>query len=300
MGEYFKVGEAYANRIGEYEVVEVRTPALVIRYKATGRLQEVEELLQERIVRNLLREVELANQPPEERKVVAKPQRQRRKRAKFEGFAAADFQGNVSGTSWRSKTGLGGVLAQALIDRSAELFDSWAPNRQTACYITSPEEASQEYLGDSAQFFVLAGGAGLTYGLSIHRPADAAEGSTAWDRLLTALSEDDPTAGQLNDLLLSGHVELSWYGETWGATERETVRSGEEEGLMLDRGSVTETDSIEAVIERLNEAPSDQGLILTVESSLAADDAVAAGPGIADTIAELFEQLLGIYRACRG
>ncbi len=299
MGDFFKTGETYANRLGEYEVVEVKTPTLVIRYTDTGRLQEVEEELQERIVRNLRREQEIASQPPEERRTAAKPVRQRRRRAKFDGFTVQDFHGNVSGTTWRSRTGLGGVLAQTLGDRTGEAFESWAPNKQTVCYVTSPEEASQEFLGDSVQFYVKTSATSLAYGLSIHRPAEAAEGSTAWDRLLTVLGEDEATATLLTDLLVGEQVELSWSGVTWSEAEKETVR-GDDDGLRLDRGSTTENDTVEALLERLNEASADEGLILTVESAIAIDDAVAAGPGVLDSICDLLEQLIGLYRACKG
>ncbi len=299
MGDYFQVGTHYQNRIGEYEVVEVNTPTLVIKYVETGRLQTVEEELQERIVRNLERETALANKPEEERKPAAKKRPTRSKRAKFEGFVVGDFDGAVKGTSWRSKTGLGGYLAQGLMDRGGEAFDSWAPNRQTACYIGSPEEASAEALGDSAQFFVRTGPGGLTYGLSVHRPADAAEGATAWDRLVGSLTDDETIASQLTDLLTSGVVALSWYGESWADTDKETVR-GDDGGLTLDRGSVTETDTLEAILERLNEVPQDQPLILTVECELSAQESIAGGAGLGDTILDQLEQLIGLYRACRG
>ena len=99
MGDFFKVGERYQNRIGEYEVIEVKTPTLQIRYVANGRLQEVEEELQERIVRNLLREIEIANKPPEAKRVAERPKAPRRKRSKYEGFVAEDFLDKTTGCS---------------------------------------------------------------------------------------------------------------------------------------------------------------------------------------------------------
>lgn len=297
MADFFTVGESYENRLGTYEVVERKTPMLVIRYHATGRMQEVEEELQERIVRNLMRERELALRPAEERRPPAKATRQRRKRAKFDGFVSADFEGKIAGTSWRAKTGLGGVLAEALTDATGEPFDSWAPNRQTAVYITHPEECGPQFASDSAQFFVLTSDVGLSFGLSIQRPAEAAEGATAWDRLLSTLTDDEEVAARLSDLLTDGVVELSWYGQTWGVSERETVR-GAEDGLISDRGAVVESDTFEDIIERLNEAPQDENLILTIDSSMSQDDAIKAGAAIADTVAALFESLMFLYRAC--
>ena len=297
MGDFFKAGETYENRIGEYQVVEVKTPLIQIRYTATGRLQEVEEELQERIVRNVRRERDLANRPEEERKPASKAARARRKRAKFDGFTPDDFLGKIAGTSWRAKTGLGGVLAEHLIEATGEPFDSWAPNRQTAVYIANPDDCGPQSLTDSAQFFAHASEAGLSFGLSIQRPAEAAEGATAWDRLLTTLSDDEDLASRVSELISDGTVELSWYGETWGASERETVR-GADDGLISDRGAVTESDTIEELLERLNEAPMDENLILTIDNSMSQDDAIKAGASIGETIGSLFEQLAFLYRAC--
>ena len=77
------------------EVIEVKTPMLQIRYVENGRLQEVEEELQERIVRNLLREIEIANKPPEAKRVAERPKTARRKRAKYDGFMPEDMRPQV-------------------------------------------------------------------------------------------------------------------------------------------------------------------------------------------------------------
>jgi hypothetical protein len=299
MGDYFKAGERYANRLGEYEVIEVKTPTLTIRYCETNRLQEVEEELQERIVRNLKRETDLANRPPEVKRAAERPRTARRKRAKFEGFAPEDFLEKAGGTGWRAKTGLGGFIADELAVRTGDDFDSWAPSRQQAVYITSPDLCGVEHVADSAEFFVSASLAGLNFGLHVRRPADTGEGMSAWDRLLGALSDDESLAATLNDALVNGLAELTWFGETWGSAERETVR-GDDEGLTFDRGNAGGMDSIESLIERLQDAPQDQAMTLTIESALSTADALAAGAGVADTILELMGNLIGFYHACTG
>jgi len=149
------------------------------------------------------------------------------------------------------------------------------------------------------QYFVSTSGAGATYGLLVRRPADTAEGMSAWDRLLSTLSDDESLAAALNDLLTNGSAELSWYGDTWGPGERETVR-GDDSGLTFDRGNSTEMDSMEGLIERLQDAPQDQGVTLTVESGLSTTDAINAGAGVADTIVDLMVQLSSLFSACAG
>lgn len=296
MAGFFVVGERYQNRLGEYEVLEVRSPVLVIRYSETGRIQEVDEELQERIVRNLRREIERASRPPEARKPRARVQVSRRKKATFDGFSVTDFQGRVKGTTWRSKTSFGGVLAQLLTAVAGEPFDSWVPNRLSSCFVARPEECSQEHLADTAQFFARASTEGLTYGLQVQRPAEAGEG-TCWDQLLNALTDDEDCASALFDLLSTGEAELVWYAEATGVEGAETVRA-EEDGLVTDRGAVTEEDNIEDLIERLKDAPTDQSLTLSIETTLSVEDAVAAGPDIGDRVVSLFERLLVLYRAC--
>jgi hypothetical protein len=300
MGEFFKAGERYRNRIGEYEVIEVKTPMLHIRYVENGRLQDVEEELQERIVRNLQREIDIANKPPEAKRVSERPKAPRRKRAKYEGFQAEDFLDKTTGGSnWRTKAGLAGWLAESLAERCGAEFDSWAPQRQTTVYVTTPDQCGSEHLSDSVQYFVSTTGAGATYGLLVRRPADTAEGMSAWDRLLSTLSDDESLAASLNDLLTNGSAELSWYGDTWGPGERETVR-GDETGLTFDRGNATEMDSMDGLIERLQDAPQDQSVTLTVESGLSVNDAIAAGAGVADQLLELMVSLNGLFGACAG
>jgi len=299
MGDFFKVGEQYQNRIGAYEVIEVKTPLVTIKYLETHRLQDVEEELQERIVRNLRREREIAERPAEVKRAAERPRTARRKRAKFDGFTPEDFMDKAGGSGWRAKTGLGGLLSDVLSERIGDDFDSWAPSRQMSVYVTSPDQCGAEHAADSAQFFVSAGVAGLTYGLMVRRPADATEGMSAWDRLLSSLSDDETLTAGLNDLLVNGTAELTWFGETWGQAERETVR-GDDDGLTFDRGNAAETDSIESLIERLQDAPQDQGVTLTVESGLSSADALAAGAGVADTVIELMMALVGLYRACTG
>lgn len=298
MGGFFKAGERYQNRFGEYDVLEVRTPLLLIRYVENGRVQEVEEDLQERIVRNLRREVELANRPPEERKKPKRASRARRKKAKFEGFAAADFQGKIAGTSWRAKTGLGGVMSDGLSALAGDNFDSWVPNRQTAVYVAKPEECSAKFFAETAQFFAQTSRDGLTFGLAVHRPADG-DGTTAWDRLMAALAEDDSSAEELRAVLVDQDAELNWYAEASGETGAETIRAQDGE-LFADKGAVTETDTMDDLIERLKDAPEDQSLTLRIERSLTPPEAIAAGPEIGESVVGFMQRLLGLYRACSG
>lgn len=298
MADFFVVGEQYENRLGAYEVVEVRTPDLVIRYTQTGRLQTVEQGLQERIVRNLLRERELALREESEEPTRSQRHTTRRKRANFDGFGEADFLGQIKGTSWRSKTSLGGVLADGMTDRApGDVFDSWAPNRQTGVYLCLLADCGSEHLDDRPQFFVLTDTDGLTYGLWVQRPTEAEEGGNVWDQLVAALREDSDLADRLMTLLQSGDVQLAWYGDTQGEDEREVVRA-DDSGLVIERANVTENESLDGLLERLSEAPRNQTLVLTLESGMSEEQAIRAGAHVAGTFVDLFTQLLPLYKAC--
>lgn len=299
MGDFFKVGETYENRLGEYEVVEVKTPELVIRYLAKGRTATVEEALQERIVRNLRREREAAAAPPELTRA-ARARAPRRRKVRFQGFQAGDFNPEIEGTTnWRTKAGLAGWLAESLTDHLGLDVASWAPGRQRTGYLTQPDLATKEREADSAYYFMTCALDGLTYGLRVRRPADNPEGASSLDRLLGALSDDEQLTSTLEALLLAGTLELTWYSEVAGPEARERVR-GDGNSLIVQHGTVTDADTPEALLERLQRAPADQGLWLTIETGLDAQDALDAGQPLAQTILETMIALGPFFAACVG
>lgn len=299
MGDFFKVGETYENRLGEYEVVEVKTPELVIRYLAKGRVATVEEALQERIVRNLRREREAAEAPAEQTRA-ARVRTPKRRKIRFDGFQAGDFNPESgASTNWRTKAGLAGWLAESLTDNLGLEVASWAPPRQPTGYLTQPDLATKEREADSAYYFMTCGPDGLTYGLRVRRPADNPEGASALDRLLGALSDDEQLTSSLEALLLGGTLELTWYSEVAGPEARERVR-GDGSSLIVQHGTVTDADTSEALLERLQRAPADQGIWLTVETGLDAQDALDVGQPLAETILETMTALGPFFAACVG
>ncbi len=63
----FRVGEIYANRVGEYEVIDISPPKMTIRYHSNNQLLVTDIALSARIWENLHLPPEVAEEPTRSR-----------------------------------------------------------------------------------------------------------------------------------------------------------------------------------------------------------------------------------------
>lgn len=113
MSHPFKVGGKYYNRNGQYEVIEIGSTEMVIRY-ANGETQRVNINLQQQIWENWQIEQELENEKRQstnapKSKTAARPKALDEQ--KIYRFMENDFKPSVAGTVWRAKNNLAGQLA---------------------------------------------------------------------------------------------------------------------------------------------------------------------------------------------
>jgi len=137
----FTVGQVNRNRDGEYTVVEIDGPKMVIWY-AGGRLLDTTVATQARIWQNMQYELPIAEEAPRGR--IAPKGQPPRERAGFSGLQESDFQHGTAGTSWRARTSLGGLLAQRLSSEAGRRFQSYAIYRRAEVHIAQPERRHDE------------------------------------------------------------------------------------------------------------------------------------------------------------
>ncbi len=109
----FKVGELYQNRLGLYEVVRLdeADDRMLIRYTENGEEVETSISLQGRIWQNMNWEDEEETR----KKAREEARHQHGYGVDFGGLADSDFKTNTEGTTWRSRRGLAGRVAQLLL-----------------------------------------------------------------------------------------------------------------------------------------------------------------------------------------
>ena len=100
---------------GAYKVLAISPPKMVIEYES-GEQATVNIAIQERIWQRIQDERIIAQHEFERKTAINRP------KINFRGLTEGDFKENVAGTNWRSREGLGGLVAQQLTDLTGVEF----------------------------------------------------------------------------------------------------------------------------------------------------------------------------------
>jgi hypothetical protein len=290
----FEVGDTYRNRRGEYEVVELDEPDMVIRY-ADGQLLETTVRLQARIWRNL--QAEKAAMEAAERRPKRKGSRSSRRGARFDGLRDGDFQRGVAGTSWRARTSLGGLLAEQVCQASGKFFQSYAVFRRAEVHVARPEHYhhKEKTTWRDAKFVFELDPEGACYGLYIEKNNGLMDEARHWPNLMKALSKDK---GLQKDLLAAMRLlGLQWEVYAPGPEMLAQASAGADSLLWESAEGEQEAVSWPEFVKRLSAIDEDTWCNLYLCARMEKDKALEAGTGIADTAAKVYRALLPAYKA---
>jgi hypothetical protein len=292
----FKIGGTYRNRRGEYEVISIDGPKMVILYSHGGMLETTVEL-QARIWQNI--------QAEESRESSARRPSSRRRRAKraakeelgFDGLQDDDFKKGVAGTSWRARTGFGGALAQRMSDATGGVFQSYAVRGRAEVHIARPARYEAKTRSQHARFAFRLDAEGATYGFAIEKNDGRMDDTWDWPRFLDALS-GDPKLRQGVESAMRG-LGLRWamtVGAGGGVTAHVQALAT---GLTWEweETGVSEEIRWPAFIERLRDIDTKESCDLYLWTSTAKSDAIATGTKLVDTATQVYRALLPLYEA---
>lgn len=292
----FEVGKTYRNRNGEYEVVSLDGPQMVIRY-ADGSLLRTRVDIQGRIWQNIQMEAQVER---EQQRAESRPSLKRRggrRGLDFQGLEDHDFQEGVGGTSWRARTSFGGRLAQRMTDTTPYFFQSYAIFRRAVIHIARPEHYSAKTKWQEAKYEFSLNAEHARFGFYIEKNRGPMDGSWHWPYLMEAL-EKDAGLQQVVEKAMHEH-KLQWELFVWddgGLVAR--VWAGEE-GLLRESqdGAGQQATSLPEFTTRLSAIETEKWADLYLCTYLTKEKALAAGPGLVDPVAEVFRALLPLYEA---
>lgn len=295
----FEVGARYENRKGTYEVIDINGAQMTIRYE-NGESMETPIKLQKRIIQNMAIDEEIAEQQARHRK------RSHRKRSaqygrNFDGLVESDFKQSVTGTSWRARSGLGGMLAKQLSYLSGRSFVSRAVPRQPQVYVVD-RSAYEDLSERDAKFCFALDPETVYHGLYVEKGGDRMDESWDWLRLVDTLKEDEALRGALaqamdrydlhwsihmpnqeNEPDLTAQVQL----DTGGLVIRTGTRSGDAEALQWPD-----------FVKMLEEIDREHCCDLFLRQALNKEKVLDLDVQIAEDVANVWNQLLPLYRAC--
>lgn len=298
----FEVGNTYRNELGEYEVVSIKEPDMVIRYSDGGE-REAEIAFQRRVWERIQDEEEIKLEA-EQRKSKSKTKRRSstaRYGAAFHGLAETDFQTSIKGTNWRARSGLGGLLAVRLSTLSGRIFESRAVARQPRVFITLPYAAAPKAPSRKAKFILGLDEAKAYHGFYIEKNFDEMDDSWDWPQLITALGDDLALRHTLQDAMeeydLGWKITLFDSDHEFKSTAIVTAESG---GLALRTEGNDQIRPLEWAdfVAYLDELDDEEWCDLYLVQSISKTNAIELGVAIADEIAAVWNALLPLYDAC--
>jgi hypothetical protein len=228
----FRVGEKYRNRKGEYEVVKLEEPKMMIRY-ADGQVFTADIGAQAQIWENIQAEDRLPPRPPEP----PVPPRGRDSEGKdFHGLQEPDFKKGVGGTSWRSRPSLGGLLAKTMSAATGRSFESYAIYRRAEVHIAQPvqyrervksEEGKNSSRGTKgekdkskekerlrkAKFFFSLDAEQASFGFYIEKDERPMDETWRWLRFISILKTNRELQQKLQAAM--HHLHLHWDVYVW-------------------------------------------------------------------------------------
>ena len=219
MNHPFRVGEIYRNRLGPYEVVSIDEPVMTVRY-TNGKVFTGDIATQARIWENMQDESAAVRPEPD---LIVRPRNKGKQGALFEGLAEHDFQAGVTGTGWRARTSLGGLLAQRMSDALGRPFQSWAIYRRAHVYIahTECELRSQEEGIRHAKFMFALKPEGARYGFYVERNSEPMDEDWDWLRFVAGLRSEASKLQQVSAAMRQHGVTAQPY--LWESDDKSSL-----------------------------------------------------------------------------
>ncbi len=301
MENKFKVGGTYCNRSGQYEVVELDEPYMVIRYQ-DGRQIETTTTLQGRIRGNMQAEQQRRQEvlrASARRKVGTARTGALSRGAKFTGLLPGDFQRGMTGTTWRARPYLGGLLAERLSAATQRAFLSYAIYRRAEVHIVLPERyhnTQKDRARDAKLVFEL-DVTGARYGFYIEKNNGPMDGAWHWLNMLAALGSDEALQQATSKAMR--RQRLQWEVYIAPTLEATALVAAGEGGLEWRGQGNDEAESLSwpQFAERLSAIDADAWCNLYLCARMTKEEGLAASAGIAGPVVEAYRALLPLYDA---
>jgi hypothetical protein len=279
----FIVGETYENMKGLYEVLSIDGENMRIRWES-GEEITTEIDFQRRVIERMKQEEQiLAN------KKKAAKKKSKTSRNRFEGFTEGDFSGQITGTTWRRRTGLGGAVSLPSSGNRLNI-KSWSVARKPM--IEWADVKHRKGTGNNLQskFFASLDQDQLHFGFSLERSKSKPGAEDECEAFLGWL-EDQENEKWLKELAESENLTLT-DEKNEGVFPGKLISKSEKWCFPHDEDS----PAIESLSKFLNEIfTNSQAIELHISKSIPKDQVLDAGEKIADIISSLFKAMIPLY-----
>lgn len=286
----FRVGDRYENMKGPYEVMSVDGDSMVIRWE-TGEEVSTAIDLQQRILERL--DLEKRLKEATKQKKISKPQKSRSASSKygdkFTGFDTGDFKKNITATSWRSRSCLGGAVTGKMPSDTFS-FNSWAVYRKPAIHWADVSHRERGSAALQAKFFAEVDEERLYYGLYLESPENKSDADHDFAAFIAWLKDPENERWMCrvaaeNDVSIYDLGEKRFQG---------TIRAHKDKWrIHLAKGH----EDIDSLYDFLDGLPEEKGMDLSIARIEKKDAVLTKEAAITKDISGLFQVLMPLYAA---
>jgi hypothetical protein len=293
----FEVGKMYRNRAGEYEVVGLDGPRMVIRY-TDGSVLRTRVAVQARIWQNIQLEASLER---EKQRAASQTRLRRRggpRGADFQGLEDHDFQEGVGGTSWRARTSLGGRLAQRMTDITPYFFQSYAIYRRAVVHVAAPTHYDTKTRWREAKFAFGLDTEQARFGFYIEKNEGPMDSTWHWPNMVEALHNEASLQQEIESAMRRHKLQWELYVWAEGGMVAQVRAAAEALRIESQDREVAEPMSWLDFVALLRRIGAENWADLHLRTYLPKDTALAAGAGLVALVTEAYRALLPLYEAC--
>ena len=295
----FTVGEQYRNELGQYTVLGIDPPDIVIQYRNGQTITSSIEL-QMRIWERIKDEEEMSAPKPVRKSTTKRSGGKSRTGygKKFHGLQESDFALELSGTSGRRREELGGLLALDTSEKTEEIFESMAVPRRSQIHIVFPNHYPGKEKNHVAKYLFDVSPDGAFYGFYIEKNSGPMDNSWDWPRFVRALKED--SALQARTQVAMAELGLRWEINVELPEAPLNRYVVEEDGsLYLIAEGEDDREEIDwnGFAQLLEAIPDDAYCNLTLATRINQERAIELGVGIANEAANVYQALMPLYEA---
>ncbi len=217
----------------------------------------------------------------------------------FEGLRDEDFKKDITGTNWRRRQSLGGLLAQHLSDKTGYSFNSWSVDRRASVHVVLPDRFDNQDPYPYAKFEFRLDENKAQYGLYIEKSDEPMDSTWDWKRFMSVLDGGGQLLQNIEEAMDKFGVywsAVTWYPKNSKLPHR-TITVSRSNPLLWQEDDYQENVTWPIFVERLRSIPEDHWCDLHLYYRMDKKDALAAGVGLAEPVTAVFHSLLPLYLA---
>lgn len=279
----FKVGDRYENRKGPYEVIAVHGDDMTIRWDS-GEEIRTDMKGQAKVLRNMQRELE------------EEPRKYRRTPGwygdAFVGLKEKDFDQDVTGTCWRSRESLGGLVAKNILSDDLS-FNSWAIYGSPIIHWADVQRYSRRETPYQAKLVGRMWKGDFWAGFVVERSENPVDSRQDWNAFLSWLENNEDN---LKQIVEENNMQICDPYRTWEGSLTGTIRASD--GAWLYRRSEREEpEPLNSLHGLLASLSNDTWVDLFVIKIFKQSHALSRGRNIGTEIGEVLTKLVDVYKA---